>query len=201
MYKISILIVEDEAIIAADIELILQSNGYQIAGKAYNAVQAIDMLKSRHPDLVLLDIALKSEIDGVDLGEIIKSKYQIPFIFLTSFSDQSTLQRAKSVLPLGFVVKPFKEEDLISTIEIGMYRFQQEKESIYLNKDKLELRFDIVLTKMEYVTLCKLWEGKSNKAISEELYLSVNTIKTHIKNLFEKFGVNSRSELIAALRR
>lgn len=197
----SVLIVEDEVIIAADIEEILLRHNYNIAGKAYNTVQAIDMLINRKPDLIILDIALKSDIDGIDLAEIIRIRYHLPFIFLTSFSDQGTLQRAKSVLPLGFVVKPFKEEDLISAIEIGMYRFQQITETNCLNKTDVELRFDIVLTKMEFVTLCKLWEGKTNKVISEELYLSINTIKTHIKNLFDKFRVNSRSELIATLRK
>jgi DNA-binding NarL/FixJ family response regulator len=198
--SLRILIVEDEPIISDDIESTLLSNDYDIAGKAYSSTQALDMLLSRYPDLVLLDIAIKGDKDGIDIATIIREKYQIPFIFLTSYSDKLTLDRAKPTMPYGYIVKPFKDRDLLTAIEMGMYRFSSENNIVPIIKENIEQKNNVQLTKMEYSILILIWEGKSNKGISEVLFISVNTVKTHIKNTFEKFGVRSRNELIVLLR-
>lgn len=198
--SLRILIVEDEPIISDDIESTLLSNDYDVAGKAYSSTQALDMLLSRYPDLVLLDIAIKGDKDGIDIATIIREKYQIPFIFLTSYSDKLTLDRAKPTMPYGYIVKPFKDRDLLTTIEMGMYRFSSENNIVPIIKKNIEQKNNVQLTKMEYSILMLIWEGKSNKAISEALFISVNTVKTHVKNTFEKFGVRSRNELMVLLR-
>lgn len=196
-----ILIVEDEPIIAEDLAITLEKEDYIIAGKAYNALQAIDMVVNRYPDLVLLDILLKGDKDGIDVGRIIAEKYRIPFIYITSFSDKSTLEKARTSLPSGYIVKPFRERDLIATIEMAMYRFAQEN-----NQQPLDIRLInkwavSAITPMEFHIINHLWEGKTNKEIATALYISVNTVKTHIKNIFVKCEVRSRGELMAALRR
>ena len=198
MYKI--LIVEDEPIISDDIESTLLSNDYDVACKAYSSTQALDMLLSRYPDLVLLDIAIKGDKDGIDIATIIREKYHIPFIFLTSYSDKVTLDRAKPTMPYGYIVKPFKDRDLLTAIEMGMYRFSSENNIVPIIKENIEQKNNVQLTKMEYSILMLIWEGKSNKAISEAHFISVNTVKTHVKNTFEKFGVRSRNELIVLMR-
>lgn len=198
--SLRILIVEDEPIISDDIESTLISNHYDIAGKAYSSTVALDMLMNRYPDLVLLDIAIKGDKDGIDIAAIIREKYHIPFIFLTSFSDKVTLERVKPTMPYGYIVKPFKDRDIVTSIEMAMYRFAIENNTKALDKVGIETKFELKLTKMEFQILLMIWQGKSNQAISSEIFLSINTIKTHVRNLFEKFNVRTRNELIVLLR-
>ena len=195
-----ILIVEDEPIIAADIESTLLSQGYDVAGIAYSAVQALDMIVNRSPDMVLLDIAIKGDMDGVSIAHLLRKKYFLPFIYLTSFSDKETLEKVKPTLPYGYIVKPFKDRDLLAAIELALYRHAQEQSNSELTLEKAESIAGVSLTNMEYRILSLLWEGKANQSIAKELFVSINTVKTHIKNIFEKFEANSRNELIVKLR-
>lgn len=198
--SIRILIVEDEPIISDDIESTLIANDYDIAGKAYSSTMALDMLINRSPDLVLLDIAIKGDKDGIDVAAIIREKYHIPFIYLTSFSDKITLERAKPTMPYGYIVKPFKDRDIITSIELAMFRFAMENNTSVLDKTVVENKFNIKLTKMEFLILKMIWEGKTNQTAAKELFLSVNTVKTHVRNLFEKCNVRNRNELMVMLR-
>jgi two-component system, response regulator PdtaR len=198
--SIRILIVEDEPIISDDIESTLTVNDYDIAGKAYSSTMALDMLINRLPDLVLLDIVIKGDKDGIDVAAIIREKYHIPFIYLTSFSDKITLERAKPTMPYGYIVKPFKDRDIITSIELAMFRFAMENNTSVLDKTMVENKFNVKLTKMEFLILKMIWEGKTNQAAAKELFLSVNTVKTHVRNLFEKCNVRNRNELMVMLR-
>ena len=198
--SIRVLIVEDEPIISDDIESTLLANDYDIAGKAYSSTQALDMLINRSPDIVLLDISIKGDKDGIDIAAIIREKYHLPFIFLTSFSDKITLDRAIPTMPYGYIVKPFKDRDIITSIELAMFRFASENNTTVLDKTTVENRFGVQLTKMEFSVLWMIWEGKSNQAAAKELFLSVNTVKTHVRNLFEKCNVRNRNELMVMLR-
>lgn len=195
-----VLIVEDEPIIAADIESTLIKGDFIIAGIAYSSVQALDILYNRDIDLVLLDISIKGDMDGIEIAAIINEKYHLPFIYITSFSDQHTLQRAKLTMPYGYIVKPFKDRDILSSIEIALYRFDMDSHQAELSLQKAESVAGMTITESEYKILNLLWEGKPNKMIADELFVSINTIKTHIKNLFTKFNVSTRTELIARLR-
>ncbi|MBK6565205.1 MAG: response regulator transcription factor [Saprospiraceae bacterium] len=198
--SVRVLIVEDEPIISDDIESTLLANDYDIAGKAYSSTQALDMLINRSPDIVLLDISIKGDKDGIDIAAIIREKYHLPFIFLTSFSDKITLERAIPTMPYGYIVKPFKDRDIITSIELAMFRFASENNTTALDKTTVENRFGVQLTKMEFSVLWMIWEGKSNQAAAKELFLSVNTVKTHVRNLFEKCNVRNRNELMVMLR-
>lgn len=169
--SLRILIVEDEPIISDDIESTLISNHYDIAGKAYSSTVALDMLMNRYPDLVLLDIAIKGDKDGIDIAAIIREKYHIPFIFLTSFSDKVTLERVKPTMPYGYIVKPFKDRDIVTSIEMAMYRFAIENNTKALDKVGIETKFELKLTKMEFQILLMIWQGKSNQAISSEIFV------------------------------
>jgi PAS domain S-box-containing protein len=129
MSKTKILVVEDESIVAKDIQNTLIKLGYDVPATASNAAAAYDKLDEIQPDLVFLDIKLKGDVDGIQIAERIKNAYDIPVIFLTSFVDKQTLDRAKITEPYGYLVKPFSEPDLQSTIEMALYKFQKDKET------------------------------------------------------------------------
>jgi DNA-binding LytR/AlgR family response regulator len=120
----SILIVEDEPIIAADIASILLNNGYTIAGKANSAERALQSIKATTPDLMLLDIKIEGATDGIMLAREIKAKYTLPHIFLTSYYDQQTLAHASETLPAGYIVKPFDERDLLINVGLALHKNQ-----------------------------------------------------------------------------
>lgn len=128
MKKTTILVVEDESIVAKDIQSTLIKLGYDVPATASSAVMAYDKLKEIHPDLVFLDIKLKGDADGITIAEHIQENYNIPVIFLTSYVDQATLDRAKVTEPYGYIVKPFNETDLKTTVEMALFKFSRDKE-------------------------------------------------------------------------
>ncbi|MGV7108090.1 LytR/AlgR family response regulator transcription factor [Flavobacterium sp. U410] len=133
---IKILIVEDELIIAEDIKSILQEQGYHVIGIAMDYKEALRILNQKEkPDLILLDVNLNDNKNGIDLAYYINEHYKIPFIFATSYSDSQTLEKAKETKPVSYLVKPFKKEQLLSTIEISMYKIDQKDEKDSGNSD------------------------------------------------------------------
>jgi DNA-binding NarL/FixJ family response regulator len=196
--SIRVLIVEDEPVIASDIELTLTGDDYQVAGIAYSSTRALDMIHRFKPDIVLLDIAIKGDKDGIDIGQILTDTYRIPFIYITSFSNKETLERAKATLPFGYIVKPFKDRDIISAIEIAIYRHAAINNQQFPTPEDLS-RF-AHFTQSEYQVMKYVWEGNTNQQVTEKLHISINTVKTHLKNIFSKLQVGSRSEAIALIR-
>jgi two-component system, response regulator PdtaR len=200
--KIAILIVEDEALIAEDIKDICELAGYEVTYIAYRAGQAINALDKQHFDLALLDVNLEDELSGIDIAQYITSKHKnIPCIFLTSYADTKTLNAAKDAQPMGYIVKPFNKAQLVSTIEISLYNFSRFKMPNGLNQQAIEKKFNVSITEREYEILTLLCEGKTNQQMAERLYLSINTIKYHIKHLYDKLHVGSRTQLMAILGR
>lgn len=128
MEKTKILVVEDESIVAKDIQQTLIRLGYDVPATASSAPNAFAKLEEIEPDLVFLDIKLKGELDGIHIAEHIKKTYNIPVIFLTSFVDKNTLDRAKITEPYGYLVKPFSESDLQTTVEMALYKFKKDQE-------------------------------------------------------------------------
>ena len=122
-----LLVVEDEGIVAKDIQIRLGNLGYEVAAVASSGEEAIQKAAETHPDLVLMDITLKGEMDGIEAAEEIISRYDIPVVYLTAHTDEKTLQRAKITEPFGYILKPFGEKDLYSTIEISLHRHKMEK--------------------------------------------------------------------------
>jgi DNA-binding LytR/AlgR family response regulator len=120
---IRILIVEDNVIIADDMQSMLEEIGYEIVDNVIVYEQAEEVLKTQQVDLVLIDIILASDRTGIDLGKHIRENYDIPFIFITSNSDRATVENAKTVKPNGYLVKPFEQQDLYTSIEIALSNF------------------------------------------------------------------------------
>ncbi|MBW4443720.1 MAG: response regulator [Plectolyngbya sp. WJT66-NPBG17] len=121
-----VLIVEDESIIALDIQISLQNAGYQVVSIATNAEEALSDTAVLQPDLVLMDIRLRGEMDGVETAEQIRQMWQLPVIFLTAHADENTLSRAKRTQPFGYILKPFEDRELITMIEIALSRHKAE---------------------------------------------------------------------------
>src|SRR6195952_5222487 len=123
MSVLKIGIVEEELVIARTILSTLDELAYSYCGPAINYTEAMEMLDTNKPDLLLLDIQLSGKKDGIDLAQKINEFYQIPFIFLTANSDAETIERAKKVKPHAYIVKPFTKEELFAAIEIAFSNF------------------------------------------------------------------------------
>lgn len=127
MTTAQILIVEDEAIVARDLKMILQNMGYSVPAVAVSGEEAIKKAELFKPDLVLMDIVLQNEMNGIDAAEQIRSRFDIPVIYVTAYADMKTLERAKVTEPFGYIVKPYDEKDLHSAVEIALYKSGMEK--------------------------------------------------------------------------
>lgn len=124
MHGKSILIVEDERVIAEDIRRTLQALGYQVVAIVSSGEQAVAKTKEFHPNLVLMDIMLEGEMNGMEAGKIIHEEMGIPIIFLTAYSNDKTLQAATAAEPYGYILKPFEDKELYATIEMAFYKFK-----------------------------------------------------------------------------
>ncbi len=126
MSKIRILVVEDESLVARDIQNMLRSLGYEVTGVVASGEQAIQKAAASVPDLVLMDIVLKGDIDGIAAAEQLWEEYGIPVIYLTAYADDTTFERAKLTKPFGYLLKPFEERELQTTIEMALYKSKME---------------------------------------------------------------------------
>lgn len=130
MENTKILIVEDEFIIAADISMQLTNLGYDVLGIIPRGEDALKSIEATRPDLILMDVALKGSMDGVETALQILGKHQIPLIFLTANADDNTFARAKVAQPYAFISKPFRQSDLSRTIELTLQKVAEEKSQV-----------------------------------------------------------------------
>jgi len=201
MSEIRVLIVEDETLIAFDIESILNNIDFSVSAIAHNYKTAIEQLQCNTPDAVLLDVNLNDTQDGIDIGTIIQQQYKIPFVYITSYADKGTLERAKKTRPAGYIVKPFEEKDVLAGLEIALYNFY-ERDTIKTNISLQEINKHILasISEREFNVLKAMYDGKTNQQMADELFVSVNTIKTHISNIYIKLDVANRTAAIAKVR-
>ena len=177
-----ILVVEDEFIIAEDISETLRTLGYVVAGHASSYSEAIRALDTKNIDLVLVDINLGEKKDGIDVGAVLREKYQLPFIFITSHADKATVERAKNLKPNGYLVKPFDKNDLYTSIEIALSNFSKNPEtgsseqSEAQNKDAIFIKDGVAFIKIKFD---EIWYIKSDAN-----YVSIQTEKK--KHLIRK---------------
>jgi PAS domain S-box-containing protein len=127
MAEARIMVVEDESIVALDIKRNLQSLGYEVSALALSGEEAIRQATETQPDLILMDIRLKGAMDGVEAAEHIRGRFDIPVVFLTSYSDTRTVERAKITGPFGYLLKPFEERELHIAIEMALYKHHMER--------------------------------------------------------------------------
>lgn len=201
---IKILIVEDNVIIADDMQSMLEEIGYEIVDNVIVYEQAVDVLKNNHIDLVLIDIILASDKTGIDLGKHIRDTYNIPFIFVTSNSDRATVENAKTVKPDGYLVKPFEQQDLYTSIEIALSNFNYAKKGIAKMTEEEEaadeitsnsvLKDSIFVKKQHLYYRIQFTDIQFIKA--DNVYLEVNTadkkflVRSPLKDYLEKLPKN-----------
>jgi PAS domain S-box-containing protein len=124
MKEVKILIVEDELVTAEMIRDVLRNHQYDVVGSAADSREALALIEKEKPDLILIDIKIKGEIDGIDLAKIVNERHRIPLIYLTAFADRGTVERAKMTESYGYIIKPFGELDLVTNIELALYKHE-----------------------------------------------------------------------------
>lgn len=175
MSKGSILIVEDEPLIADDLAATLESQGYQISAILDEAIDVFKHLENNKPNLALLDVKIAGDVDGIQIAE----KLDIPFIFLTSFYDQKTLDRAKKTNPSGYIVKPFSEGDLIANVEMAMAKTikknnrTNDPEKLFLRKGQ-----EIISIMSSDIFFVEAFDNYANVYTSDEKYIISHTLKS-----------------------
>jgi len=178
--KTKIYILEDEPLIAETIKTCLEKEGYEICGMADNVKEAAFDVESLEPDLILVDITLDGDLDGIDFVHHLKKKTDIPFIFLTSLSDNATLEKVKATEPFGYIVKPFNEKTLKTNIELALHKYQLQKPNVsvveendsFFIKNKGELiRIELnqILFLEAYDNYCYLITSQNKTLISHTL--------------------------------
>ena len=128
MPKASVLVVEDESIVSKDIQYSLKKLGYEVVGSASTGVKAVELALDLKPNVILMDIMLKGDMSGIEASAKIKEALNIPVIFLTAYADEKTLEKAKVTEPYAYIIKPFKEIDLHTSIEMALYKHGKELE-------------------------------------------------------------------------
>ena len=215
MGGIKILIVEDELIIAEDMSSKLEQLGYDVIGIAINFDEAIELIEEESPDLILLDIMIEGDRDGIELGDTISTSYSIPFIFITSHADKRTVTHAKKVKPSGYLVKPFEKDDLFTAIEIALTNFNQTevvsqerkiKECLFIKENNLYLKVkfsDIIWMKAEgnytmiYTSQRRHMVRKIIKEILDQLPSSIMRVhKSYALNIEKIEAIHSTYVLV-----
>lgn len=191
---------EDEPIIAEDIQDLLLSESFKVIGVAHTGSKALDMLSSRKPDFVILDIHLAGPMTGLDVAEVIHQQYHIPYIFLSSYDDENTIVQAQQHSPYGYLVKPFQDRTLLTSIKIAMSNYETFNRDKLITKIDIENMFNVKVTEQEYSIVTHLVNGKSYKQIAADSFISMNTVKYHVKNIYNKFDLTGRSELASRLK-
>jgi len=126
MEKVRILIVEDEGLIARDIENMVKNAGYEVCGVVQSGPEAIRQAELLEPDLILMDIILQGDMDGIEAANIIRDRCGLPVIYLTSHADETTIERAKLSEPLGYTLKPVEQKELMTVMELALYKYKME---------------------------------------------------------------------------
>jgi PAS domain S-box-containing protein len=121
-----IFIVEDSIIVSLHLQRTLESEGYHVIGTASSGRAAIERIEQEQPNLVLMDIMLDGELDGIETATIVKNKFNVPIVYITALTDSGTIQRAKVTEPYGYLTKPFEDREIFTVIEIALYKFEAE---------------------------------------------------------------------------
>lgn len=204
MERKKILIVEDQLIITMDLEYMLDELGYQVCGVCTSYEDALSAIRNDRPDLMLIDIILAGDKTGIDLAHEINRAHRIPFIFLTSHADASTINAAKSTKPAGYIVKPFKRNDVYASIEIAFNHAesQEEDQNIFLpdGKHKTKIPVDEMIyahAEGNYTTFIttkrKIVLRKCLKEVSETILNHKKFIRIHKSYLINRDAIKARS--------
>lgn len=185
-----VLIVEDEIIVATDVRMMLEANGYTVTGTARKYDEAVNLFKYQIPDLILCDIDLKSSRNGINFIQKVRELSKVPVIYMTAYTDDETLEEALETKPEAYLAKPFNETQLLISIK----RVLKNGES---NGSTHHQLFEVAPTKRELEVIKLIAKGCTTKEIAKELSISFETVQSHRKNILHKFKISSSAELIS----
>ena len=174
--KNNIIIVEDDEVTALNLSMSLNKQGYHVQATCENVSQALSQIESHKPNIVIIDISLQESNDGIELAKVIREKYEIPFIFLTSYSDDDIISQAKLTEPYGYIVKPFDPNSLHATLQMALFKYDMEinkkNEVNVLESDKLNL---------EKLLYAKQTSDEPIVNFGDDYYLDISICETFYK--------------------
>ena len=179
-----LMLVDDEVVITTQLEETLTSMGYEVLGMAASGKEAVEMAKDLRPDLVLMDIVMPGELDGIAAAEKIKAELNIPVIFLTAHTDKSLVNKAKYLGPGGYILKPFQAGQIKVTIEIALYKSEMEKK-LQKAYNELERRVEERTSELLAANKKLSQEIEDRKRAEQKLIKRENDLKIETKNLDE----------------
>lgn len=191
---LKILLIEDEFIIAKDIKILLGGNNYAIVDIAPKYEKAIELYSKNTYDLIISDIHLNDEKDGIDIITEFSRIKQVPVVYLTAYSDSDIVTKAEKTMPFAYLLKPYNDNQLKATINLAILNFNKVSNKIPENPEnttKLDL-----LTNREKEILVTLSTGKISKEIAETLNISAYTVEQHKKNIRRKLDLTTVGELV-----
>lgn len=200
MGKVKIVVVEDEVIIADHLCETLEILGYKTFEPAISYTEGKELIDEVKPDIVILDIQLSGKKDGIDLAHYVRENHDIPFIFLTSFADSATLERAKQVNPPAYLIKPFNKEELYTSIEIALFNYQKtrklevkRKDFVFVKQKQLFVKIffkDILFLKSDHVYTEIFTVNNEKYIIRESLGEYANQLNEDFVRVHRSFVVN-----------
>jgi DNA-binding response OmpR family regulator len=172
----NVVIVEDDEITALNLNMSLQKHGYNVIAICDNITSATNKIESHTPDIIIIDISLQESNDGIKFAQYLKQKHDIPFIYLTSYSDDDIISQAKRTEPYGYIVKPFDPGSLHATIQMALFKYKQENE----RKENINsLKVD--KTNLEKLLYSKRASDKPIVPFGENYYLDISICETFYK--------------------
>jgi DNA-binding NarL/FixJ family response regulator len=188
-----ILIIEDERIVAQNVNDLLTQEGFEVAGVADSYDSGLKLFLATEPELVLCDVRIKGTLTGVDLMKHLKKSFDFKIIYVTAYGDEALLAETQATSPEAFVIKPYTEKQLMMSIRLAKGSTRQSQN---ISQDDPKLKAYEELSLREKQVLALVGKGKSSKEISEELFISPLTVETHRKNILKKMEFDSVVQLI-----
>ncbi|MCB0736751.1 MAG: response regulator transcription factor [Bacteroidetes bacterium] len=182
--SLKIIIVEDEPLIADDLKSTVEELGHKVSALVDNANDCIMLLKEELPDLLLLDINIKGGIDGIMLADMVNKEFKIPFIFITSYTDDETLSKVKVQRPAGFLVKPFEDREVKSAIALGIHNFNSVSHDVNevkeVTEEKLFVKYNsqLISIKQSDILWAEAYDNYCYIQIPDKRYLLPSTLKS-----------------------
>jgi DNA-binding NarL/FixJ family response regulator len=201
-----VLLVEDERLVAMSLQRQLQVLGYEVVGWTPSGSAAIERADALRPDVVLMDIYLEGDVDGISAADEIQKQFQLPVIYLTAFSNREVLDRAKITEPAGYILKPYEGRELQVAIEMAVYRHRaEEKRLVTLATERRQVSlatpaddgFSYIsrLTPREREVMHLIVSGKTQKQIAAQLDVTIQTAAKHRAKVLQKVNVSNDVEL------
>lgn len=191
----NIVVVEDDPIIALDLVSFVRKLNYTHVYCCQTEYETRELLEELESAFVFLDINLDTKYGGISIAETLEARDKFAFAYITANTDHYTLQKLKHTHPIGFIVKPFKEEEVKVFLTLGAHNIKHPVVKPTVDSTLIS-RVLPALTTTEVRVFFELYKGASNHEIAENLFVSINTIKTHLKSIFSKLGVSSRLKAV-----